>query len=105
MSLFASSSFLDDGWSAHRGPDGKIVPDPTRWPVGLRNVSDWLHSRGLLFGLYTAESTVVCSGRPGSLFTEDVDAQSFAETWAIDFIKVRSRAFVCQRQRSAEYDA
>ena len=27
----------DDGWSAHRGPDGHIVPDPTRWPYGLNN--------------------------------------------------------------------
>ena len=83
----AGYSFLlsDDGWSAHRGPDGKIVPDPTRWPHGLNNVSAFLHANNFSFGLYTSESSVVCSGRPGSLFYEEVDAQSFA-AWEIDFI-------------------
>ncbi len=77
----------DDGWSAHRGPDGRIIPDPKRWPFGLKNVTDYLHSRNFSFGLYTSASSVVCSGRPGSLFYEDIDAQSFAE-WKIDFIKI-----------------
>ena len=82
-SLIAS----DDGWSAHRGPDGRIVPDPKRWPYGLKNLTDYLHARSFTFGLYTSASSVVCSGRPGSLFYEDIDAQSFAE-WNISFIKV-----------------
>lgn len=77
----------DDGWSAHRGPDGRIVPDPTRWPYGLNNVTDFLHAHNFKFGLYTSESSVVCSGRPGSLYYEDIDAQSFAG-WGVDFIKV-----------------
>lgn len=77
----------DDGWSAHRGPDGLIIPDPKRWPNGILNVSRFLHASGLKFGLYTSESSVVCSGRPGSLFYEAVDARSFAD-WEIDFIKV-----------------
>lgn len=80
--------FSDDGWSAHRGADGKIIPDPKRWPHGLSNVSDYLHARGLLFGVYTSESYIACSGRPGSLYYEDIDARSFVE-WGIDFIKVR----------------
>lgn len=79
--------FSDDGWSAHRGPDGRIVPDPARWPYGLNNVTDFLHARGLTFGLYTSESSIACSGRPGSLYYEDVDARSFVE-WGVDFIKV-----------------
>ena len=82
-SLIAS----DDGWSAHRGPDGRIIPDPKRWPNGLKNLTDYLHARSFSFGLYTSASSVVCSGRPGSLFYEDTDAQSFAE-WNISFIKV-----------------
>jgi alpha-galactosidase len=75
----------DDGWSAHRGADGRIVPDPKAWPYGLNNVTDWLHARNFSFGLYTSESSVVCSGRPGSLFFEDVDARSFAE-WGVDYV-------------------
>ena len=76
----------DDGWSSHRGADGRIIPDPARWPNGLNNVTDFLHSRNFTFGIYTSESSVVCSGRPGSLYNEDIDAQSFA-AWEIDFIK------------------
>ena len=75
------------GWSAHRLANGTILPDPARWPHGLPAVSAYLHARGLFFGVYTSASTVACSGRPGSLFTEVVDAQSFAE-WGIDYIKV-----------------
>ncbi len=77
----------DDGWSAHRNAtDGKIIPDPKRWPTGIKDAADYVHSRGLRFGLYSSASSVVCSGRPGSLFNEDTDAQSFAE-WGIDFLK------------------
>ena len=91
----------DDGWSAHRGPDGKIVPDPARWPHGLNNVTAHLHALNFSFGLYTSESSVVCSGRPGSLFFEEVDAQSFAG-WEIDFIvrgPLRGGGSFCARAR------
>jgi alpha-galactosidase len=33
---------------------GVLQPDPTTFPSGLRNLSDFLHGRGLLFGIYTA---------------------------------------------------
>jgi alpha-galactosidase len=85
--------FSDDGWSAHRGADGKIVPDPKRWPNGLNNITSFLHARNLTFGLYTSASGVACSGRPGSLYNEDVDAQSFA-SWEIDYIKIDSASHV-----------
>jgi alpha-galactosidase len=62
--------FSDDGWSSHRGADGRIIPDPARWPNGLNNITEFLHARGFTFGVYTAESTIACSGRPGSLYNE-----------------------------------
>jgi len=76
----------DDGWSAHRGPDGRIVPDPKRWPNGLNNVTAFLHANNFTFGLYSSASGVACSGRPGSLYYEDIDAKSFLE-WDVDFLK------------------
>lgn len=80
--------FSDDGWSAHRDPDtGRIIPDPKRWPNGLNNVTDFLHARNFTFGLYSSASSVACSGRPGSLYYEDIDAQSFA-SWKIDYAKI-----------------
>ena len=42
--------------------------------------------QGLEFGIYTAESSVVCSGRPGSLFHEVLDAQTFAD-WGVGLVK------------------
>lgn len=41
---------------------------------------------GLQFGIYAAASSVVCSGRPGSLYVEDLDARTFAD-WSVDYVK------------------
>ncbi len=76
----------DDGWSSHR-INGTIIPDPKRWPNGLNVVTSYVHSLGLKFGLYSSASSVVCSGRPGSLFYERVDAASLA-AWEVDFLKL-----------------
>lgn len=77
----------DDGWSLeNRDASGRLVPDPVKFPSGLRNLSAYIHSKGLLFGIYSASSSVVCSGRPGSLFSESVDAESFV-SWDIDYVK------------------
>ncbi len=36
-----------DGWSElNRGNDGKIVADPTKFPSGIKHVSDYIHSKG-----------------------------------------------------------
>ena len=46
--------FVDDCWAAQtRDVDGSIRPDPDRFPSGMRAMADWLHDRGLKFGLYT----------------------------------------------------
>ena len=82
-----SGIYSDDGWDSHRGADGIIIPDPARWPNGMNTTIAWLHANGFTFGLYTAESSVACSGRPGSLYNEDLDARTFAN-WQVDYIKV-----------------
>lgn len=44
---------------------------------------------GLYFGLYTCVGTQTCrGGRPGSYGYYDVDANTFANDWQMDFIKV-----------------
>jgi len=80
---------LDDCWQDQHGRDavtGRLRPDPQRFPSGLRNLSDALHARGFLFGIYTDRGTKTCAGRPGSLNSEELDAQTFAE-WAVDYVK------------------
>ena len=70
----------DDGWDTRsRGADGRLQPDPAKFPDGIKGLVRKLGAMNLSFGIYTAESSVVCSGRPGSLFHEYLDARTFAE--------------------------
>ena len=42
---------IDDCWSLReRGEDGRIVPDPVKFPHGMKYVADYVHSKGLKFG-------------------------------------------------------
>src|SRR5665213_3433970 len=55
---------IDDCWQVSRGADGVIVADPTRFPHGIRALADYVHSKGLKFGIYTDAGTKTCQGRP-----------------------------------------
>lgn len=77
----------DDGWtSGQRDQLGRLQADPSKFPSGIQKLSESLHAMGLKLGIYGASSSVVCSGRPGSLFHERIDAQTYA-SWGIDYIK------------------
>lgn len=78
---------IDDCWQVSRDATGRIVADPVRFPSGMRALADYVHGRGLKFGLYTDLGTKTCEGRPGSLGHHDIDARTYAE-WEIDYIKV-----------------
>jgi alpha-galactosidase len=44
--------WIDDAWaSKERDVSGALVPDPKRWPNGMKAVADYVHQRGLLLGL------------------------------------------------------
>lgn len=79
---------MDDCWSDHtRNASGFLQPDPRNFPDGLKPVADYLHSKGLRYGLYTCVGTQTCrGGRPGSYGHYERDANTFAE-WGMDFIK------------------
>ena len=62
-----------------RTANGTIVADPTRFPSGMRALSDYVHSKGLRFGLYTARGSGTCQGRPGSLDHEYIDAATYCD--------------------------
>ncbi len=78
---------IDDCWQVARGADGRIVADPKRFAGGMKALADYVHSKGLLFGLYTDLGTKTCQGRPGSFGYHDIDAATYAE-WGVDYIKV-----------------
>lgn len=78
---------IDDCWSLReRGKDGRIVPDPEKFPHGMKKVADYVHSKGLKFGMYSCAGVRTCAGYPGSYDHEFVDAQTFAD-WGVDFLK------------------
>ena len=79
---------IDDCWSLReRDPEtGKIVPDPVKFPEGMKAVSDYVHSKGLKFGMYSCAGTRTCADYPGSFDHEFLDARTFAE-YGADFLK------------------
>jgi len=77
---------IDDCWQVSRDADGNIVADPQRFPSGIKALADYIHSKGLKFGLYSRAGTNTCGGRPGSLGHEIQDARSYA-AWGVDYLK------------------
>ena len=79
---------VDAGWKAkNRDADGRLRADPDKFPSGMKALADYVHSKGLKFGLYTDAGTEDCvSGAPGSKGFEDKDASSFAG-WGVDYMK------------------
>ncbi len=79
---------LDDCWAAHdRDANGDYVPDPARFPHGIKALADYVHSKGLKLGIYTSAGTWTCAGTmPGSLGHEQQDARTFA-SWGVDYLK------------------
>jgi alpha-galactosidase len=80
---------LDDCWALPaRDARGRLVPDPRRFPHGIKALADYVHARGLKLGIYTSAGTKTCSARgfPGGLGHEASDARQFA-AWGVDYLK------------------
>jgi alpha-galactosidase len=78
---------IDDCWSLkERDENGRLVADPEKFPHGMKAVADYVHQKGLKFGMYSCAGNLTCAGYPGSFEHEFVDASTFAE-WGVDFLK------------------
>ena len=78
---------IDDCWSLReRDENGSLVADPKKFPNGMKAVADYVHSKGLKFGMYSCCGVKTCAGYPGSWGHEFDDAKYFAEI-GIDFLK------------------
>lgn len=78
---------IDDCWSKkERNKDGKTEADETKFPSGMKAIADYVHSKGLKFGMYSCCGTRTCAGFPGSYGHEYTDAETFA-SWGVDFLK------------------
>lgn len=79
---------LDDGWMAMNRDSitGNLIADPKKFPNGIKKVIDYVHSKGLKFGLYNCAGTKTCAGYPGTRGYEYQDAKQYA-VWEIDYLK------------------
>ncbi|MGW3998303.1 carbohydrate-binding protein [Amycolatopsis sp. NPDC004772] len=80
---------IDDCWALpSRNSAGNLVPDPARFPGGIKALADYVHAKGLKFGIYTSAGTKTCNtaGFPGALGHEQQDANLFA-SWGVDYLK------------------
>jgi hypothetical protein len=86
---------IDDCWvdwdpNGRNLSSGELQPDPSRFPLGMKGLGDYIHSRGALFGMYTDEGKRTC--------------QNFQVCPMIVGLREISRAmdYYCTRERSAE---
>lgn len=78
---------LDDGWEEKTRRVGCGVDyDKKKFPSGMKKFSDFLHSLGFKFGIYSCAGTLTCGGYPASYGYEYEDAACFAE-WGVDLLK------------------
>ncbi len=78
---------IDDCWSLkQRDPQGRLIADPEKFPNGMKALADYIHEKGLKFGMYSCAGTHTCGGYPGSFEHEFQDAELFAQ-WGVDFLK------------------
>lgn len=77
---------IDDCWQTGRDAEGNIIPDKDKFPSGIKALADYIHSKGLKFGIYTDVGTNTCAGRPGSIGHEYQDARQYAQ-WGVDYLK------------------
>ncbi|MGA3074419.1 MAG: alpha-galactosidase [Bryobacteraceae bacterium] len=77
---------IDDCWQVDRDAQGNIVPDAKRFPAGIKAVADYVHAKGLKFGIYSDAGTGTCQNRPGGRGYEFQDARQYA-AWGVDYLK------------------
>lgn len=77
---------IDDCWQGTRDDQGFIRPNAERFPSGMKALGDYIHSKGLKFGIYSDAGAKTCGGFPGSRGREYQDATTYA-SWGVDYLK------------------
>ena len=89
---------IDDCWALKtRDENGCLQADPEKFPHGMKAVADYIHSKGLKFGMYSCCGTLTCASYPSSFGHEFTDAKTFA-SWGVDFLKYDH----CNKPHTAE---
>lgn len=77
---------IDDCWHGERDENGNIQCDSEKFPGGMKALADYIHDKGLKFGIYSDAGCQTCAGEPGSLGHEYQDALTYAK-WGVDYLK------------------
>src|SRR5438046_3774338 len=73
--------------SPNRDAAGNLSNDPQAFPSGMKALGDYIHARGLRFGLYTSLGARMGGDvGPGSLDHQVQDVATLA-SWGVDYIK------------------
>ena len=78
--------FIDDLWQGGRDRFNNIIPDPEKFPQGIKALADYVHAKGLKLGIYSDAAPLTCGGCTASYGFEAQDARTFA-SWGIDYLK------------------
>eukprot|EP00271_Cylindrocystis_brebissonii_P005059 TRINITY_DN169_c0_g1_i9.p1 TRINITY_DN169_c0_g1~~TRINITY_DN169_c0_g1_i9.p1 ORF type:complete len:343 (-),score=49.62 TRINITY_DN169_c0_g1_i9:2171-3199(-) len=78
---------IDDCWAdVKRNASGFLTPRNTTFSHGIKAIADYVHDKGLKFGIYSDAGTLTCALQPGSLGYEERDAALWA-SWGVDYLK------------------
>ncbi len=77
---------LDCAWQGIRDSNG-VIQAGSFYPGGIKALADYVHSKGLKFGIYTAPGATTCDNKPGSQGHETQDVNTYA-SWGVDYIKL-----------------
>ena len=77
---------IDDLWQGGRDKFNNIIPDPQKFPSGMKALADYVHAKGLKLGIYSDAAQLTCAGCTASYGFEEQDARTFA-SWGIDYLK------------------
>ena len=94
---------LDDGWMAkQRSSNGELYGDPQKFPDGMKALGDYIHRKGLKFGIYECRGYLTCQKLPGSFNHEEQDMKTFA-SWGVDYVKLDA-CYAERNNRSSRED-
>ena len=78
---------MDDLWAGGRdNVTGELFPIASKFPSGIPALADFVHKKGLRFGIYIDVGHLTCGKCPGTWGHEQTDAKTFA-AWQVDFVK------------------
>ena len=75
---------IDDTWSGERDANGELTGN-SRFP-DMKALGDYVHAKGLKFGVYSSPGRTTCLGYPACYGHEEQDAKTFAK-WGVDYLK------------------